>query len=399
MDADMLISVKGVSKKYCKSLKRSMLYGLRDITDDLLSRSKADDSLRPDEFWSVKDVSFDVREGECLGIVGANGAGKSSLLKMISGIYHPDKGEVTRVSDIGALIEVGAGFHPMLTGRENIFINASILGCTKQQVLEKFDEIVAFSELENFIDMPVKNYSSGMHVRLGFSVAVCLCPSALLLDEVLAVGDIKFSQKCFAKIRNLLNDGVGVVLVSHSINDLLRITSRLLVMDGGQLIFDGNPEQGIVEYQRCLALSNKKELGTEFVGDVKVYSGTESMQSECFSTFDDLWLEFTLKPSPHSQIEEIRVVVESPIYGPVAVINSSTSDVSVISASKAKRYALKIKKIPFLRGSYQLHMHFFSKDKNYQGGQTNIASIEIDSEKLGPAHRHLVALEREWYEK
>ena len=399
MAGEKLISAQGLGKKYCKSLKRSMIYGVQDIVVDIFSRSRDGSSLREDEFWSVRDVSFDLNRGECLGIVGANGAGKSTLLKLIDGIFHPDEGCVTTVNDMGALIEVGAGFHPMLTGRENIFINAAIMGYSKQRVLEKFEEIVEFSELAEFIDMPVKNYSSGMHVRLGFSIAVCLCPSALLLDEVLAVGDIKFSQKCFSKIRALLEEDVGVILVSHSLNDLLRITSRLIVLDKGAVVYSGPTEKGLIEYQRYMGSSGEPD-GFQSKGllqSIDVFGNDDKTKISQVETNQDLCIEFTLNPAARHSNLEVRLVIDSPLYGPIAVVNSRTHDIQIDACGGERRYGVRVKKVPFLRGSYQLHVHFFDEHGVYLGGEVGAGSIEVDSSELGSLHRHLITLDREWY--
>jgi len=193
--SDIAITVDHVSKKYCKSLKRSMLYGVTDIGRNTLGLSSHSGNLRKSEFWAVDDVSFEVKKGETLGIIGPNGSGKTTLLKMLNGIFWPDKGKITVKGRVGALIEVGAGFHPLLTGRENIYINAAILGMTKEEVDEKFDDIVEFADIGDFLDTPVKFYSRGMYVRLGFAVAVHCEPDILLVDEVLAVGDKYLSKE------------------------------------------------------------------------------------------------------------------------------------------------------------------------------------------------------------
>jgi lipopolysaccharide transport system ATP-binding protein len=182
MNDEVAIKVDHISKKYCKSLKRSMLYGVTDIGRNTLGLSSHSEKLRRSEFWAVDDVSFEVKKGETLGLIGPNGSGKTTLLKMLNGIFWPDKGKITINGRVGALIEVGAGFHPMLTGRENVYINAAILGMTKK-VDEKFDAIIEFADIGDFIDAPVKFYSSGMFVRLGFAVAVHYEPDILLVDE------------------------------------------------------------------------------------------------------------------------------------------------------------------------------------------------------------------------
>jgi len=216
MGDKVAIKVEKVSKKYCKSLKRSMLYGIKDIARNTLGQSSHSHRLRKQEFWAVDDVSFEVKKGETLGIIGPNGAGKTTLLKMLNGIFWPDKGKITIKGRVGALIAVGAGFHPMLSGRENIYINGAILGMTKKDVDAKFDDIVEFADIGDFLDTPVKFYSSGMFVRLGFAVAIHCEPDILLVDEVLAVGDRNFQIKCFRKMHELKKkEDVSIVLVSH----------------------------------------------------------------------------------------------------------------------------------------------------------------------------------------
>jgi lipopolysaccharide transport system ATP-binding protein len=188
---EILIKAENVSKKFSKDLKRSLYYGVLDVFSGIKGSDKKRE-LRKDEFWAVRDVSFEVRRGECLGLIGHNGAGKSTLLKMLNGLIKPDEGKITMHGKVGALIELGAGFNPILTGRENIYNNAAVIGFSKKEIDAKFDEIVAFSEIEEFLDMPVQNYSSGMKVRLGFAIAAQMEPDVLIIDEVLAVGDLGF---------------------------------------------------------------------------------------------------------------------------------------------------------------------------------------------------------------
>ena len=193
---DTLVKVENVGKKFCRGLKRSLWYGVKDICSELIGQDNVHKELRKDEFWAVKRVSFDLKRGECLGLIGKNGAGKSTLLKILNGIIKPDEGRVTMYGRIGALIELGAGFNPILTGRENIYNNAAVLGIPKRDVDHRFAEIVDFAEIDEFLDTPVQNYSSGMKVRLGFAVAAHLEPDGLMIDEVLAVGDLGFVIKC-----------------------------------------------------------------------------------------------------------------------------------------------------------------------------------------------------------
>lgn len=234
MHDDLLIKATSVSKKYCRTLRHTMAYGVCDLAKSFFGARQNSMQLREGEFWAVDNVSFELKRGECLGIIGPNGSGKSTLLKMINGIFMPDNGEVSVRGRIGALIEVGAGFHPMLTGRENVYVNGAILGMSKDDIGRQLDSIVDFSGIEEFIDSPVKHYSSGMFVRLGFAVAAHLRPELLLIDEVLAVGDLQFQIKCFNHIRGLLNDGTSVVLVSHNLYQIQRVCKHSMLIEGGK---------------------------------------------------------------------------------------------------------------------------------------------------------------------
>jgi lipopolysaccharide transport system ATP-binding protein len=238
MEKEVLIIAEGVSKKFCRNLKKSLIYGGEDIVKGFFGIEKKQD-LRADEFWAVNDVNFEVRRGECLGLIGHNGAGKSTLLKMLNGLIRPDKGRIEMHGKVGALIELGAGFNSLLTGRENVYINGAVLGFTKQEIDQKFDEIVDFSELTDFIDTPVQNYSSGMKVRLGFAVAAQMAPDILLIDEVLAVGDMGFVLKCFNHMDKLLKN-TAIILVSHSIPQVARMATQLVIMERGVQKFNGS---------------------------------------------------------------------------------------------------------------------------------------------------------------
>ena len=237
MEQDVLINVEGVSKKFCRDLKTSLRYGLADVRDEVLGRPRTTE-LRPKEFWAVHDLGFQVRRGECLGLIGHNGAGKTTLLKTLNGLIKPDGGRIEIHGQVGALIALGAGFNPILTARENIYINASVLGLSKKKVDARIDEIIAFAEIEDFIDMPVQHFSSGMTVRLGFAVAAILIePDILFLDEVLAVGDISFTIKCLNRVRELMRTS-AVVFVSHNMPLITSFCTRVVVMDHGHCVLD-----------------------------------------------------------------------------------------------------------------------------------------------------------------
>ena len=246
------IRLDHISKKFCRNLRKSMRYGMHDIGRNLLRMGTKPDKLRKDEFWAVDDVSFELRQGEILGIIGPNGSGKSTILKMLNGIYMPDKGKIEINGRVGALIEIGAGFHPMLTGRENIYVNAAIRGMTKEEVDKKFDDIIEFADIGDFIDTPVKFYSSGMFVRLGFAVAVHCEPDILLVDEVLAVGDAAFIAKSARKIHDLIDGDTTVVFISHNMHMVSSICEKVLVIDKGRYIYLGPTDKGIELYEKTV---------------------------------------------------------------------------------------------------------------------------------------------------
>jgi lipopolysaccharide transport system ATP-binding protein len=262
--ADLLVKVDGVSKKFCRSLKRSLWYGVQDVAAELnpFARSRDEkersEELREGEFWAVNDVSFELRRGECLGLIGRNGAGKTTLLKMLNGLIKPDRGHIEMRGRVGALIALGAGFNPILTGRENIYVNASVLGLAKGEINEKIDEIIDFAEIRDFIDAPVQSYSSGMQVRLGFAVATALAPDVLILDEVLAVGDAAFRAKCYNRIVSLRKNA-AVIFVTHSMEQVGRICDHSLLMSKGTAVYQGTVGQGIREYDKLNEVGDKQE--------------------------------------------------------------------------------------------------------------------------------------------
>jgi lipopolysaccharide transport system ATP-binding protein len=246
-DNEVLVKVEGLSKKFFKDLKTSLWYGIKDLISGVRGSYEVSE-LRSKEFWAVKDINFELRRGECLGLIGHNGAGKSTLLKILNGLINPDIGKVTITGRVGALIELGAGFNPILSGRENIYNNGAILGFTRKEIDGKLDEIISFAELEEFIDMPVQHYSSGMKVRLGFAVAAQMEPDVLIIDEVLAVGDLGFILKCFKTIDTIL-PRTAVIFVSHNMPMISRICNSVILMERGNPVFVGeNVSKGIDLY-------------------------------------------------------------------------------------------------------------------------------------------------------
>jgi len=212
-------------------------------------------------FYALRDVTFSIGHGETYGVIGRNGSGKSTVLKLIAGVTAPSEGEVRVKGSVSPLIELGAGFHPDLTGRENIDLNAMILGMSRKEIRERYDEIVEFAELRDFIDMPVKRYSSGMYMRLGFSVAIHSDPEILLVDEVLAVGDVAFQEKCLAKMHEFKERGITIVFVSHSMELVRKFCERVLLLEGGRLVGDGTPAEMTERYLEMVTPSVEMASG------------------------------------------------------------------------------------------------------------------------------------------
>ncbi len=269
--SEILVSVENVNKKFCRSLKRSLWYGVKDMISELGGRSSQHSHLRQDEFWAVRGASFQVRRGEALGLIGHNGAGKTTLLRMLNGLIKPDSGRIEVRGRMQALIALGAGFNPVLTGRENIYINASVLGIPKAEIDRRYEEIVDFSGIREFINMPVQSYSTGMVVRLGFSIAAHLEPDVLLVDEVLAVGDLAFRNKCQLRIQELKKRGVAIIFVSHNLHAISHVCSRAIAIEKGEILYDGEVEQAIDLYRESLInlYQEEGELRTG-TGEIKI---------------------------------------------------------------------------------------------------------------------------------
>ncbi|TFD86263.1 ABC transporter ATP-binding protein [Cryobacterium serini] len=247
--SDIAVNVDHISKKFRlyhernQSLKSAIMRGRTSVHDD---------------FWALKDVSFEVPTGSTFGLIGSNGSGKSTLLKCLAKIYYPEKGSISYRGKIAALLEVGSGFHPELSGRENVFLNGSILGMSKKEVTRKFDEIVDFSGVEQFIDQPVKNYSSGMYVRLGFAIAINVDPDVLVVDEVLAVGDTEFQEKCGQKFVDFKKAGKTVILVSHSMSTVSEMCDHAAWLSHGELVTVGEAGPTIDAYLSSLSHGGNK---------------------------------------------------------------------------------------------------------------------------------------------
>jgi lipopolysaccharide transport system ATP-binding protein len=341
MDNETVISVENVSKKYCKSLKKSMYYGAMDIGRNMLGLSSRSESLRKDEFWALNDISFEVKKGETLGIIGPNGSGKTTMLKLLNGIFWPDKGKITVKGRVGALIELGAGFHPMLTGRENVYINAAILGMKKGEVDKQFDSIVEFAGVGDFIDSPVKYYSSGMYVRLGFAIAVHSEPRILLVDEVLAVGDEGFQRNCFSKIGELKKGHVATIFVSHNMHLISAFTDKAILLNHGEGRYFENVGDGIKEYTKLF-------VKTEDLVVESICSGSQNINFHDVQTNHKF-----LKPGDSFSVSLKYESTQNFSDVDVDIAIFSNSDSSLYFQATNKAY---MKRLDLLQGQHELRI-------------------------------------------
>lgn len=389
-NGEVLIRVENVSKKFCGRLKRGLWYGMKDLTSEILGRSDSHNELRKDEFWAVKDVSLELRRGECLGLIGRNGAGKSTLLKMLNGLIKLDEGRLTVRGRVGALIELGAGFSPILTGRENIYINAAVLGIPKEEVDKRLESIIEFAEIEDFIDTPVQHYSSGMKVRLGFAVAAQLEPDVLLIDEVLAVGDLGFKIKCLNEIHELVKRS-AVILVSHSMQAILRICTQVMVLENGKLEYHENDVAvGVDYYHRKFEGPGQITFGTDkaTVSDVVLSSGHQHAKGKKMLLLDyeaDLSIQMTLGLDSSIREPAIWIIIYSQELRPVASCFTQHCGFE-INPKRLTRIKLRLRDLRLNMGVYSITVGVVSLSKNEALARyDNIAHFQAKCTCLGMA--------------
>jgi lipopolysaccharide transport system ATP-binding protein len=400
---DVLIRVDNVSKRFCRDLKKSLIYGIQDIAFDLLGRDRSESGLRKSEFLANQGISFELRRGECLGLIGHNGAGKTTLLKMLNGLIKPDTGRIEMHGRIGALIALGAGFNPILTGRENVYIAGSVLGLSKEEIEAKYDEIVEFAELGEFMESPVQNYSSGMQVRLGFAIASQMEPDILLIDEVLAVGDVNFRMKCFSRILKLKDAGVCIILVSHNMTDISRICDKAAVFDKGKLCYLGDVSNGANVYERLMLDAHNDGGGANANDRATIKSvefiGSDGSNKQSYETGDDVYIKYKIKWGEISGNFRLIVNIFSPRSGHVSSL--SNTHVNFTVTEKNTDFVLTLPKIPLLLGTYQINTSIYSDigDTDFICRRVNIDNLTISQSgpnAFGRAASGLVRLEQEW---
>jgi len=376
---DIIVRVEGLSKKFCRDLKRSLWYGLKDTAADLLG-GHSSNGLRRDEFWALDEVSFELARGECLGLIGRNGAGKTTLLKMLNGLIKPDKGRIELSGRVGALISLGAGFNPILTGRENIYINGSVLGLTKKEIDSKLADIVEFAEIDDFIDTAVQSYSTGMQVRLGFAVATALQPDVLLLDEVLAVGDAAFRAKCYERLARI-RDSAAFILVSHDTDQIARVCSKVLVLDVGRERHLGDVEDGIRVYHE---LSRPRHRTSSYEQSAE---GTVASLGSCDETVADggvFSFSISLDLPELVAVADVRVVFWGDDGLPALDAYTRTQRSSLRLDAGSSTITLAVGPLTLKRGRYAVSIAVLNRSNNlhlYWGDR--IQNVDVDGPITG----------------
>jgi lipopolysaccharide transport system ATP-binding protein len=371
------IRIEGVSKRFrlgdlqgrgYRTLRESIMAGVRAPWERWRGRNGSR-AAGPDagEFWALRDVGFEIPEGEVVGLIGRNGSGKSTLLKILSRIYEPTEGRATIRGRVGSLLEVGTGFHPELTGRENIYLNGSIMGMSRREIQRQFDAIVAFSEIERFLDTPVKRYSSGMYVRLAFAVAAHLEPEVLFVDEVLAVGDAAFQKKCLGKMGEVSRGGRTLIFVSHNMAAVRHLCRRVLVLDRGTLAFAGDCEGGIRHYLKSSCSEtggradltshpNRKPGGQVIFREIRVLD-SEGQQADQVHCGDDIAIEMTVEPPKGFTDLRFGICVEDQYGNRLFSVSTTLSDSVLPPMFGPRRLTCSVNRLPLAPGRYSLSLN------------------------------------------
>ena len=407
---DTALRVDGVYKKF----RKGELYdSLRDLVPALgkrlLRRGPPRNALSAREFWALQNVSFDVRRGEAFGIIGSNGAGKSTILKLLSGIMPPTRGTVSVHGRLSALIEVSAGFHPDLTGRENIYLNGTILGMTRAEIRKRFDAIVAFSELEEFLDTPVKRYSSGMFARLGFSVAVHVEPEILIVDEVLSVGDYLFQQKCLERMNEIMAGDATIIFVSHNLRAVATLCARSLLLDHGRVVQIGPSNETIKTY--LTRGHHSRALDTW--SDIRITTVTLRPTGSSRVTFEtDEYMEITVQATARTRHEDMSVVIQIVDDNQYAVFDTCTQRLGAgpltLAAGETLTCTFRVQ-LRLAEGTFHVNafLHRYVTDRAFDRwlsaatffmvgtptvrGIAHLAPVLVHCEKTARVHAHAAA--------
>jgi len=384
---DVAISIRGLGKSFQIQHGRPRVMTFRDVLMDRLRHPLR--RIKPETFWAVRDVDLDIRQGDVVGVIGRNGAGKSTLLKLLSRITEPSEGKIDLYGRVGSLLEVGTGFHPELTGRENIFLNGAILGMRRSEIRRQFDAIVDFAEVEKFLDTPVKRYSSGMYVRLAFAVAAHLDPEILIVDEVLAVGDAQFQNKCLGKMGEVARSGRTVILVSHNMAAIANLCNRAVVLDAGRVQYVGQTPEAVAAYMK---------LGKAFSRDASqlarcrpswakpLITGVRTVDESGNDTShyllgSDVLVEisFELPPGvPPLRQPNMGVIINHPTLGIVGGVNMRMTGFRGDRPTyKSGVMLCRIKQIPLIQGEYSIDVWLGDAHVDYDT-LPGVARFEIE---------------------
>jgi len=352
------VRIEGISKRYRLHRERPTSIKARVL------RFRA----RTEELWALRDVSTEVIQGETLGLIGPNGSGKTTLLKIVAGILRPTDGRVVTTGRIAPLLALGAGFHPELTGRENVYLNASILGLTRKETAGVFDDIVAFAELEEFIDNQVKFYSSGMFVRLGFAVAVHVDPAILLVDEVLAVGDIAFQSKCLRKVETFQREGRTIVLVTHAPDLVVRVCGRVLMLDHGRVAAQGDPQSVVRDFRRLMSRQDIAYGWDEGTKEIEIVSAAifapngKAVDQEVLAPGEEVVIQMDLKASSPVQDPVVSFAIHDDQNRLVFGTNTDWRGPQIPLLEGKVRVQFVLKSLPFVEGRYYVTLGVHARD-------------------------------------
>lgn len=379
------VEIKNLSKAYMIGHEREAMAGTMTFRDSLVNIARkpyelfTGHQLKKEKFWALKDVNLEIKQGDVVGIIGRNGSGKSTLLKVLSRIVEPTKGEVIMRGRVASLLEVGTGFHPELTGRENVYFNGAILGMTRKEIQSKFDEIVAFSEVEKFLDTPVKFYSSGMYVRLAFAVAAHLDPDILIVDEVLAVGDAAFQKKCLGKMKDVAGQGRTVLFVSHSMPAVQSLCSKGVLMQAGEMIYSGSIAKTIERYNVQDDFSDSLNSQQNLISRAKVLSlKIGSGKNYKYGSEVDLEVDMEV-----SELERVRLVFN--------LLNSSGQVVlsfgKIFSVKGGHNHLmLNTPELKLNGGNYRINLVVFNdKQSTVENFLEEVSVIKVDRSKIIPS--------------
>jgi ABC-type polysaccharide/polyol phosphate transport system ATPase subunit len=409
-----IIEVDNVTKDYRLGQLTSLKQSLFNTLGRLIGREMQE--RKP--FTALDNVSFTVDEGEVLGIIGRNGAGKSTLLKLLAGISTPSQGSIKVNGSVAPLIEVGAGLHPELTGRENIFLNATILGISRSEIKKKFDEIVSFAELEEFIDTPVKRYSSGMSVRLGFAIASSVDSDILIVDEVIAVGDLAFQRKCYERMSNVIKkEGKTILIVGHNIRQIERICARVILLEEGKIVMDGEPTMVCNSYylnvlhkeaktdqeQSRRRIIGQVDMGEIEVLDISLFNGDASEPTDLFAMHRDIRIGVKFKTKNDLPAPEIMIGIHTPDLIYVTTATTSVMESCPDFGRGVHYFECHLSDLILKPGSYALRLGFFDQYNrllwladNLQNFRVSLSDADLDNSIYAVGYIGLVDMPFRW---